>query len=58
MALALNMSLAELYHGRGTPMSLHEATVVWPAYYGYVARRDAEIAREQARQAERERKRI
>lgn len=52
------MSLAELYHGRGTPMSLHEATVVWPAYYGYVARRDAEIAREQARQAERERKRI
>ena len=33
LALEMNMTLAELYHGRGTPMSAHELSVVWPCYF-------------------------
>jgi hypothetical protein len=48
LALELGMSLSELRHGRGTPMSAHELGVEWPAFYAY-RRREAE------RQAERQR---
>lgn len=44
MALELHMSVGELCHGRGQPMSLHELAVVWPAFYDYrrrVAEREA-----------------
>jgi hypothetical protein len=44
MALKFHMSIAELCHGRGTPMSAHELCVVWPAYWNYqrnVADREA-----------------
>jgi hypothetical protein len=33
LALELNMSLAELAHGRGAPMPLHELGVIWPTYF-------------------------
>lgn len=33
LALELNMSVAEITHGRGAPMSAHELAVVWPTYY-------------------------
>jgi hypothetical protein len=35
LALELGMSLAELHHGRGTPMPLFELTVIWPLFWGY-----------------------
>jgi hypothetical protein len=38
LAFELKMTVAELTHGRGTPMSAHELTVVWPAYFRYRAR--------------------
>jgi hypothetical protein len=33
LAEKLHMTVAELCHGRGTPTSLHEISVGWPAYY-------------------------
>lgn len=33
MALNLHMSVAELLHGRGAPMSARELCIDWPAYY-------------------------
>jgi hypothetical protein len=33
LALELKMSVAELTCGRGTPMSAHELTVAWPAFF-------------------------
>lgn len=33
LAEKLHMTVGELMHGRGTPMSLHELCVGWPAYY-------------------------
>ena len=38
LAERLHMTIGELCYGRGTPMSLHELAVVWPAYHQY--RRD------------------
>ncbi len=38
MALRFQMPVAELTHGRGTPMSAHELTVFWPAYFSHLAR--------------------
>ena len=35
LALKLNMTIGELCYGRGTPMSLHELAVVWPAFFDY-----------------------
>jgi hypothetical protein len=40
MALELNMTIGELCHGRGTPMSLHELAVVWPAFFDYRRRQN------------------
>ena len=52
LALELKMSIGELKHGRGTPMSAHELTVLWPAFFAYRQReqsRQAEIARHHKR---------
>ena len=35
LAQSLRMSVTELLHGRGTPTSLEEMVVWWPAYWGY-----------------------
>jgi hypothetical protein len=35
LALELKMTVGEIAYGRGTPMSLHELTVIWPAYYAW-----------------------
>lgn len=35
MAERFQMTIGELCYGRGTPMSLHELSVVWPAYFEY-----------------------
>jgi hypothetical protein len=33
LAERLHMTVGELCYGRGTPMSLHELSVAWPAFY-------------------------
>ena len=33
LALELGMTVVELTHGRGTPMSAHELDVEWPAFF-------------------------
>jgi hypothetical protein len=38
LAMALGMTISELEHGRGAPMSLQEATVIWPQFWAYQAR--------------------
>lgn len=38
LAEHLHMTVAELCHGRGTPMSSHELSVGWPAYFAYKQR--------------------
>jgi hypothetical protein len=38
LAEQLHMSVAELCHGRGTPMPLSELAVGWPAYYAHKQR--------------------
>jgi hypothetical protein len=48
LALALGMSVSEIVHGRGTPMSAHELAVVWPAYYAYRERKRVREEREDA----------
>lgn len=58
LALELGMSVSELEHGRGTPMSLHELTVVWPAYWAYKSREQERQAAEQEKQAKLQRSRI
>ena len=40
LAEKLHMTVGELCYGRGTPMSLHELSVGWPAFYQY--RRDVQ----------------
>jgi hypothetical protein len=45
------MSIAELKHGRGTPMSAHELTVIWPEFFAY---RGREIKRQQAKQSKKQ----
>jgi hypothetical protein len=52
LALELGMSLSELRHGRGTPMSAHELGVEWPAFFAYRQReavRQAEAQRHKQR---------
>ena len=44
LALELHMSVAELRHGRGTPMSVQELTVGWPMFFAYRNR----VAQQQA----------
>jgi hypothetical protein len=41
LAERLHMTVGELCYGRGTPMSVHELAVGWPAFYEY-RQRDAE----------------
>ena len=38
LAERLHMTVGELTHGRGTPMSAHELGVLWPLYDMTVAR--------------------
>lgn len=38
LALGLHMTLAELRHGRGTPMSAKELAVEWPAFFRFKER--------------------
>ncbi len=38
LALELNMTVAELTYGRGTPMSAHELCISWPLFFEYRAR--------------------
>jgi hypothetical protein len=38
LAEHLHMTVGELCWGRGTPMSLHELSVSWPAYFAYKQR--------------------
>ena len=38
LALEMKMTVGELCYGRGTPMSAHELTVVWPLYWAYKRR--------------------
>lgn len=33
LALELRMSLSELRHGRGTPMTAYELLIEWPRYF-------------------------
>ena len=33
LALELGMSVSEIRHGRGTPMSAQELTVGWPLFF-------------------------
>lgn len=49
LAEQLHMTVGELHHGRGTPMSLHEFTVVWPLYWAYKDRRAKQEAERQQR---------
>lgn len=58
LALELNMTVAELQHGRGTPTPLHELTVAWPAYFAYRNREQERADKEAERQAEMDRRRI
>jgi hypothetical protein len=51
LSLELKMTVAELCHGRGTQMSMHELAVIWPAYFRYrqrVLEREAEKQRMKA----------
>lgn len=50
LALELKMTVGELCYGRGTPMSLHELSVAWPAFFGVkreIAEREAERRKRQ-----------
>jgi hypothetical protein len=47
LGLELGMSLSELRHGRGTPMSAHELSVEWPAFFAYRHRQAAAEAERQ-----------
>ena len=38
LALELHMTVGELTHGRGTPMSAHELSVGWPTFFSVKAR--------------------
>lgn len=41
LALELGMTVGEIKHGRGTPMSAAELTRDWPLYFAY-RKREAE----------------
>ena len=47
LAERLHMTVGELCFGRGTPMSLHELSVGWPAFFAW---RQQEHDREQDKQ--------
>jgi hypothetical protein len=49
LALELGMTVGELHYGRGTPMSAHELTVGWPAFFRW--RQSDQERREKAEQA-------
>jgi len=48
LALELGMTVGELTHGRGTPMSAHELAVEWPAFFR-ARRRETDRAAEKNR---------
>lgn len=48
LALKLGLTLSEMNHGRGAPMSDHELTVVWPAFF----RAENEITKHRIKEAE------
>jgi hypothetical protein len=50
LAEELKMTVAELCHGRGTPMSAAELTRDWPLYYAWKRR---EAARQQQNESQR-----
>ena len=56
LALELHMTVGELTHGRGAPMSAHELSVAWPAFYATQRRIAAREAESQNRQARRRRR--
>ncbi len=58
LALELGLSVTELMHGRGTPMTIHELTVTWPAFWAYRARDTERQLAEQERSAKMQRSRI
>ena len=35
LALELGMTVSEIRHGRGTPMTAHELSVGWPLFFAY-----------------------
>lgn len=49
LALELSMTVGELSHGRGTPMSAHELTVTWPLFFQWRAH-EQERRQEEAKQ--------
>ena len=56
LALELNMTVGELTHGRGTPMSAHELGVAWPVFYATRARMANREVEKQNRAARRGRR--
>ncbi len=58
LALQLGLTVSEIEHGRGTPMTIHELTVMWPAYWAYKARDQEREIREQQDEERRQRSRI
>jgi hypothetical protein len=52
LAEKLGLTVSELLHGRGTPMSLQEATVIWPAYWAYQNREQERQLKEAEREQE------
>ena len=53
LALRLHMTVSELLHGRGAPLSAHELAVGWPAYFRCEHRMDERARKAQEREAER-----
>lgn len=47
LALELGMTVGELTHGRGTPMSARELAVGWPLFFAYRERDRERREREQ-----------
>lgn len=53
LALELGMTLGELSHGRGTPMSAHELSVIWPSFFAARARERERAQRKAEQEASR-----
>jgi hypothetical protein len=47
LARELKMSVGEITHGRGTPISAHELGVFWPTYFRFHNDERRQIEREQ-----------
>lgn len=58
LAAERNMTVTELLHGRGTPISIHELTVELPAFFRYRQREYERQEAEAERDAESQRRRI